>query len=257
MTTPALHRSRRGCIDRIVAPELDVEARAIALVENPANAGETDGSLQERLARVTRKMWRPGRTLRIQFLDGTPFLRARVERYAGEWTRHANLRFEFGSHSRAEIRISFLSDPGSSWSALGTDALVGLYYPRHQPTMSFGWLDDDTPEEELARVIMHEFGHAIGCIHEHPHPAGGIAWDEAAVIAHFSGPPNHWDEAAIRRNVIDRYSSQQLNGPTFDPDSIMRYALPEHLARTGAGTRENGVLSAGDIELVQRAYPRA
>jgi hypothetical protein len=153
--------------------------------------------------------------------------------------------------------VSFGADPGNSWSAVGTDALVERYFPRHQPTMNFGWLEDDTPEDELSRVIIHEFGHAIGCIHEHQNPAGGIQWNEAAVIEYYSGPPNYWDEATIRFNILDRYRANQLRGTTFDPESIMLYAFPAELTKDGVGTRENDRLSATDIAFIAKAYPRA
>lgn len=33
--------------------------------------------------------------------------------------------------------------------------------------MHFGWLRDDTDDVEWRRVVVHEFGHALGAIHEH------------------------------------------------------------------------------------------
>lgn len=248
-------KPKRGCVERIIPWEYEAEAKAIALAENPANGGDPEAPPGQRIALVKRKMWRPGRTLRVRFLDGSDALKQRVADRASEWTRHANLRFEFGDDPRAEIRVSFTFDPGSAWSALGTDALVERYFPRHQPTMSLGWLDDETDPGELSRVVLHEFGHAIGCVHEHQNPAGGIRWNESAVIAHFSGWPNHWDEDAIRFNVLDKYSRGQLNGTEFDPDSIMLYAFPPELTQNGVGTKENAELSAKDAAFIRRAYP--
>jgi hypothetical protein len=245
------------CIDRPIPFYLDDEARKIAIAENPENAEEPQDPTSEagKLALLRRSKWRPGRTLRIRFLDGTPFLRRKVQELASEWTKHANLSFQFGDDPEAEIRVSFASDPGSSWSALGTDCLVERYFPRHQPTMSFGWLDDTTDEAELSRVIIHEFGHAIGCIHEHQNPKGGIRWNEQAVLAYFAGPPNYWDEDAIRTNVLDKYSLRTLNATELDPDSIMLYEFPASLTTTHQGTHSNTKLSPKDIELIREMYP--
>lgn len=247
----------RRCIERIIPWDLDTEAKAIALAENSVNGGDPDAPTGKRLGLVKRKMWRSGRTLRVRFLDGIPFLREKVQQYANEWSQHANLSFDFSGDPRAEIRVSFAFDPGSSWSALGTDALVERHFPRHQPTMNFGWFDERTPEEELSRVILHEFGHAIGCIHEHQNPTGGMKWNEAAVLAYFAGSPNFWDEATIRFNILDKYEMAQLNGTTFDPDSIMLYSFPARLTENNAGTHENGRLSATDIAFIKKMYPRS
>lgn len=248
-------RRERACIDRVIPWYLDTEAKAIAVSENPAN-GDPAAPAGEKLALVKSKLWRNGRTLRVRFLDGSDFLRAKVKEYAAKWTEHANLHFDFTSDPRAEIRVSFRFDPGSSWSAVGTDALVERYFPRHQPTMNFGWFDDSTDEKELSRVIVHEIGHAIGAIHEHQNPAGGIQWKEEAVLRYYSGPPNNWDEADIRFNILDKYRADQLNGTRFDPDSIMLYAFPASLTRNGIATHENSALSAGDIEHIRKVYPR-
>ena len=40
--------------------------------------------------------------------------------------------------------------------------------------MNYGWIDADSPEEELRSVVLHEFGHALGLIHEHQNPLSGI-----------------------------------------------------------------------------------
>lgn len=242
------------CIDRVVPFDLEEEARTVAIAENPENAARPGTHSSERMALDHRKMWRNGRTLRVRFLDGTPFLRAKVEQYAAEWTRHANLEFQFGDDPEAEIRVSFRAGRGS-WSMLGTDALVRSFAAPDQPTMNFGWFDESTSEDEFSRVIVHEFGHAIGCIHEHQSPLGGIQWDEAAVLAYFSGPPNYWDEAHIRFNVLDKYSETAINGTEFDPDSIMLYQFPASLMRNSAGTHMNNRLSASDIAFIRKMYP--
>ncbi|WP_441286185.1 M12 family metallopeptidase [Sorangium sp. KYC3313] len=252
--TSKTETARRACIDRVIPFEFDREARAIALAENPDNAPEPNAGTAEKMAMVKRKLWRPGRRLRVRFLDGSSFLREKVEQYVAELTRHANLDFEFGNDPRAEIRISFAFDPGNSWSAIGTDCLVDRYFPRHQPTMNFGWFDESTDEQEFSRVIVHEFGHAIGCIHEHQIP-GGIKWNEQAVIEYFSGSPNFWDEQTIRFNILDRYSQRQINGTKFDPDSIMLYDFPASLTTDGVGTHSNTRLSRTDIDFIRQMYP--
>lgn len=250
------------CHDRILPLALEETARRIAVQENPANDVDpnidvNDPNLPpaERIALIAQKRWRPGKRLRIRFLDGTPAMQAKLARNAMEWTQHANIQFDFGESEFAEIRISFYADSGS-WSAIGTDALVQEYFPLHQPTMNFGWLRDDTDDEEYSRVALHEFGHALGAIHEHQNPQGGIQWNEEAVYRYFSGPPNYWPRATTYRNVIAKYSANLLIGTRFDPDSIMLYAFPATLTRNGVETRSNTRLSQRDIDFIKIAYPR-
>ncbi len=133
-------------------------------------------------------------------MDGTPEQQALVQEFAPIWTKHANLHFEFTDDPRAKIRVTFDPDDGA-WSYIGTD---NLGIPLHAATLNLGWLDEG--------VILHEFGHMIGLAHEHQSPLGGIVWNEAAVLQDLAGPPNFWDEATIRHNVLDRYTADQING---------------------------------------------
>ncbi len=53
-------------------------------------------------------------------------------------------------------------------------------------------------------MVLHEFGHTLGLIHEHQNPNRPINWNRAAVIADLSGPPNNWDEETIENNIFKR-----------------------------------------------------
>ena len=121
--------------------------------------------------------------------------------------------------------------------------------------MNFGWLQDDTEDQEYNRVVLHEFGHALGCIHEHQNPEGGIQWNEEAVYKFFGGPPNNWSRQETYENVIMKYSMDQLNASKFDPKSIMLYAFPAALLRGGVATQENDQLSLNDKRFIGKMYP--
>ena len=111
------------------------------------------------------KLWPNGRPT-ARFLDGDAGVQERVAAIAKEWEDVANLNLEFVRTGAAEIRISF-AEKGFSWSTVGTDALtVG----RDEATMNYGWLEPDTELREYQRVVRHEFGHALGMIHEHQNP---------------------------------------------------------------------------------------
>ena len=246
----------RMCIDRVLPPDLDSEVQLLARRANPRNEVQRT-RLDEATGQAIgigfeyRKCWEPGRTLHVRFLDGDPAVQERVKQVAVQWTQFANIHFAFDDSPDAEIRISFT--PGGSWSWIGMDCLV---IPPDQPTMNLGWLTPWTEQEEYDRVVLHEFGHAIGAVHEHRRPEAEIPWNVEAVIAFYAGPPNYWDAAYTQAQVLDRYAADQITGGEFDPYSIMLYPVPkEHTVGGFEIPWSNSQLSDMDKEWAARMYP--
>jgi len=262
----------RLCIDRIVPMHLKARAAEVAVgtnkqnapaaaaikpgVKRPAALRPGASSHPAKMALYTGKMWKKGTTIGVRFLDGTGPQRDKTRALAVDWSKYANLKFKFDAGSNAEIRISFNADPGS-WSAVGVDCLVAEYFKPNEPTMNFGWLTDDSQDDEWRRVVVHEFGHAIGAIHEHQNPKGGIQWNLPAVYAYFSGPPNNWSKEEIDFNVVQKYDVHQLNASKFDRKSIMLYSFPPELIKGGTAMPNNPTLSVGDKKFAAKAYPKA
>jgi len=238
-----------ACIDRILPRELAEAARAANALEH----GLGEPSPFE-AAVLAQKLWKAGRTLRIRFLDGDPAVHAKVEAVAQEWTRHANIKLQFGNDSAAEIRISF-TQPGY-WSALGTDALVEEFFGANEPTMNFGGFSTATPESEYQRVVLHEFGHALGCIHEHQNPSAGIRWNKEVVYRDLGGPPNFWPRETVDHNVFRAYGRDITQFTSFDPKSIMLYAFPQAWTLDGMTFPSNSQLSQTDKEFIKSRYPQ-
>ncbi|MEO0731301.1 MAG: matrixin family metalloprotease, partial [Bacteroidota bacterium] len=163
---------------------------------------------------VKSNFWPNGSTLRIKFLGGSDLARRQVMRHAREWTRHANLNFTFVTSGPSDIRISFVRN-GSSWSVLGRQAKA---VAANKATVNFGWFTDQTPEREFRRTILHEFGHALGLLHEHQNPAGGIPWNKEAVYA-FYGRTQGWNRSTTYQNVIARQRKDETQYSAYDPSS--------------------------------------
>jgi serralysin len=197
--------------------------------------------------------WNPGTQIRVRFLEGDSALHQRVREVAEEWIAPgmANLGLSFVDDVDADLRIAFMAGDGS-WSYLGT---VAQQIPTSEPTMNYGWLTPDSPDDELRRVVLHEFGHALGLIHEHQNPTDPISWNRAAVIADLSGPPNNWDEATIENNIFKRYEPAEVDSTSVDPESIMMYPIPASWTTDGFSVGLNEKLSTTDVEFISGAYP--
>jgi hypothetical protein len=196
--------------------------------------------------------WEPGAVITVRFLSGAPVLQRRVRAAAQEWMRHANLTLDFRTAAPTDIRIAFVPGDGS-WSFVGTTCRL---VEEPEPTMNFGWLRPRSPKAELRRVVLHEFGHALGLIHEHQNPVGGIRWNRDAVIKDLSGPPNNWSLETIESNLFEKYEPGDLDATSFDPQSIMLYPIPAAWTEDGRfSVGLNGELSAKDKSFVAEQYP--
>ncbi|MCY7759728.1 hypothetical protein [Bacillus inaquosorum] len=121
--------------------------------------------------------------------------------------------------------------------------------------MNFGWLHPNTPEVEYSRVVLHEFGHALGCIHEHQNPTAKIPCNKEAVYEYYMGPPNNWPKEIVDSNIFDRYDENTTNFTEFDPTSIMLYSIPKEHTNGGFEVVGGVTLSENDKVFIQNMYP--
>jgi hypothetical protein len=125
-----------------------------------------------------------------------------------------NLKFNFKNTNleNSQIRINF-DEINGCWSYVGTDA--NNY--KKEATMNFSWFDVQT--------VMHEFGHALGMIHEHQNPKNNtIDWNDNAVYK-WAKITQDWDETTTKLNILD-IPNEEINGSEYDPLSIMLYFYP-------------------------------
>jgi serralysin len=202
---------------------------------------------QGRAAVLKQAQWQPGDTITIRFLSGSPELQRRVRTVANEWTKFANLNFEFVTRAPSDIRIAFDKSDGA-WSRLGTTCR-SIREP--EATMNLSW----DSEDKLRRTVLHEFGHAIGLIHEHQNPyPRRIEWNTAAVKRDVSSRWR-WSDRDIETNIFKHYNQDDVLATQRDPLSIMMYPIPKSWTLDGFSSDFNRELSAEDKRLVKYIYP--
>jgi serralysin len=231
------------------APPPQPEQWCFAWMAEPKTRSST-----ERAAMLRGAKWHQGDRINISFLDGEPAVQENVKRVARQWTRPglANLTLVFLNNTTAtDIRISFQS--AGSWSTIGTTC--HQVHDMALPTMNFGWLNLNSSDEQIERVVLHEFGHALGLVHEHQNPANPITWNRQQVIDDLSGPPHNWSLEKIEHNMFEPYAKRETNFTRLDSTSIMMYPIPARWTHDGFSAGLNSKLSELDKQFIRERYP--
>lgn len=194
-------------------------------------------------------LWNVGETITVKFLNGSTLLQDTVKHYARQWEKHANVHFQFIESGNAKIRITFKENNLVSWSYIGTRA---KYVPQHKPTMLLAFAES-TNETTLNRITLHEFGHALGLLHEHQHPEHDIQWNEPAVYDYYRQVG--WSDGLIDYYIFNKYSTSVTQFCEHDTASIMHYPIPNSFTLNDYQVGVNTTLSGADIFFIQQLYP--
>ncbi|MBL0735355.1 hypothetical protein JI750_00525 [Flavobacterium sp. GN10] len=202
-------------------------------------------------AAIVNWRWQAGQTVKIKFLDGEIAWQEKVKSIANEWTRYANLKFEYVNKDEyADIKIGFLltgeNNYYGAWSELGAKV---LYMNQDRQTMRLGPLTA-TSETTTRRTILHEFGHALGLHHETTNPTANIQWDLPKAYKYYSlqFTKEETDLFIINKVNVSNYSE-------YDPLSIMHYYIPASITKNGIGVDAQTVLSEIDKKSINMWYP--
>jgi hypothetical protein len=207
---------------------------------------------QGRAALYTSAKWTNGQTIKIKFLNGTSYQQEKAKKYINQWAQYVNLKFQFVSSGYSNIAIGFKwNNDTSSWSYVGRMSLRNWT----EPTMNLGWLDSSTSDKEWSRVVLHEFGHVLGLVHENQQPNANIKWNKTLVYWYYQQTQG-WDKSMVDSQVFNKYSQSECNSTSFDKKSIMTYSIDFWMTTNFYYQPTVYYLSSTDKSFISSVYPK-
>lgn len=198
--------------------------------------------------------WPNGSTLRIGFADGSQEAREAVRDMAKRWTDRANLKFDFvlsGTANDLDVRITFDTSRCSSY--VGT---ASRYVAESGDiTMNLCHMDEQIGSDRFQRVVLHEFGHAMGLKHEHQNPNVKFEWNYDYVYNYYSTHAG-WSRGDTDRWVLDPMAASSVLASEHDPDSVMHYTFPAEFTKDGTTFGGKNAISTLDAQHIAQWYPK-
>lgn len=194
-------------------------------------------------------LWNNGQKIYVRFLNGSDKLQNTIKNFAKQWEKYANISFVFILKGNSNIRIN-LDSKGGYNSLIGT---LANSVSQNEKTMNLDTTDFNN-EQIIKRVVLHEFGHVLGLLHEHFNPLSGISWNKDSVYNDLYRTDG-WNKMTVDHNIFQEYKLSYTNGTLYDKFSIMEYPIKSGWTTNGYSVGWNTELSSGDIMLIKSLYP--
>lgn len=176
------------------------------------------------LAPNYKLQWPQHTVLYVYLMEGNPQMSKKLLQVANTWSRFANISFApTDKIYLSQVRVTFRK--GGYASAVGRESKEQTY--ANVASMFLEGLDTLRDENEFRRIVLHEFGHALGLEHELLKSSAHIPWDSNAVYKYYSDHYK-WDRGKVDQNVFRAFDVPKPYDE-FDSSSIMIYAVPDTL----------------------------
>ena len=193
--------------------------------------------------------WDKGQTLKIYFDNGDQSQHQKFMDIANLWIIDGvSLKLET-TNTKKESHIRVYIGGDKNLSLVGTQSMSPTV--SGQPTL---WVSNVTDS-----IVLHEFGHALGLVHEHFHSDLPFTWNKEAVYKDLGEFPNQWKPDYIDRHVfkIDPEKKLPLDEEVteeFDPLSVMMYTVKASWTIEKKSFMPGRKLSNLDIETILTLY---
>lgn len=199
----------------------------------------------------------------------------RIEKIASVWALYGNIKFDFVKSGPADIYINL--EPRIATDENGKivkdaynrpvrvaeySSYIGTNAKNREMNLCFtDW--ENTGYQEKRRVILHEFGHALGFHHEHKNINLPIEYNIPDVLAYYRDTRG-WDAETTENNVFGALDTSKWHFTEFDPKSIMLYPIRQfrkfngktyQLTLNPINFTYNSGLSEMDQAAIRRMYP--